>query len=100
MRRFDPYRLSHAVIAQLVEQTRCKRQVVGSSPTGRSSPPRAIFFTQGDNIRSPGAYLLALTASRSNGQRRSMSDWCSGNTPAFQAGIAGSIPVSDSHICK
>ena len=55
MRRFDPYRLSHAVIAQLAEQARCKRQVVGSSPTGSSSPPRAIFFTQGDNIRSPGA---------------------------------------------
>lgn len=80
----------------MVEGRLCKSDVVGSSPTGSSSPPRAIFFTQGDNTRSPGAYLLALTASWSNGQRRSMSDWCSGNIPAFQAGVGGSNPLSRS----
>lgn len=29
-----------------------------------------------------------------------MPDWCNGNTPAFQAGIAGSTPVSGSHKFK
>lgn len=85
--------LPHSAITGGTHMRMCTGSTVGGSRFESCAALHPILHDRGDYLLSFFVRLQGKTCPPVESPGGNMEHWCSGNTPAFQAGIAGSNPV-------